>query len=56
MKILSPSPVKVIQNVIENLVRCIVYYVDVWTPLEISLKTLRVILGVCLNKVFFNYY
>ena len=26
-------------------------FVDVWTPLEISLTTLRVILGVCLNKV-----
>ena len=28
---------------------CIVCYVDVWTPLEI-----RVILGLCLNKVYHN--
>ena len=28
-----------------------VCYVDVWTPLEISLTTYTVILGVCLNKV-----
>ena len=36
-----------------KLVRCIVCYVDVCTPLEISLTTLRVILGVglCLNIV-----
>ena len=34
-----------------QLVRCIVCYVHVWTPLEINLTTLRVILGVCLNKV-----
>ena len=26
-------------------------FVDIWTPVEISLTTLRVILGVCLNKV-----
>ena len=39
-----------------KLVRCIVCYVDVWTPLAISLTTLRIILAVCLNKGYYYYF
>ena len=49
------SPGSLVSPCLQNWDVCVCIYVNIRTPLEISLGTLRIILGVCQNR-YYHYY